>query len=134
MLAATRLHTRNGRLCGADLFCHLRLGKALGSPRLQEFGQKRKLVGQFFMFSLYLSMSPCLGAKLLMRRHFLVLHSLARQCQFVGRRLVGLLHKLMEHDDLTIDQGAINHPSHTLTRFQTQLEEPHAHCPGVRHS
>lgn len=42
---------------------------------------------------------------------FPLLHSLTRKCQF-----------------------AIKHPPNTLTGFQTQLEEPHAHCPRVRHS
>jgi hypothetical protein len=59
---------------------------------------------------------------------------LPRGLQLLWRRLVRLLHELVEKDDSPFNDRAIEHPGNSFGRLDPQLEEPTTHRSRMRHA
>lgn len=88
MFSAARFHPRHRRLGGADFLRHLRLGEALIRTGFQEFIQERDSSLSFWYSALTSALPSALARNCLCVSIFPLLHVLARESQFLRRRLI----------------------------------------------
>ena len=62
---------------------------------------------------------------------FDILHALSRDLEFLERRFVRLLNELMQADNSSVDDRAIEHARNSLYCLNPKFEQPSAHRTGV---
>lgn len=63
-----------------------------------------------------------------------ILHSLPRNLEFLGGRLGRFLYELMQEDNPTTYNRAVEHSRNSLRGLDSEFKKPATHCPGMGHA